>query len=123
MLSDLGKSINNNYLNYNNHLQRLSLLNRLNIQNEMPSRIKEVIEASLLLQYAKNSRVVKEKVIIQFSNSETSAIAQNEGYIFTINNESIELLVTEILKAGDNTALIDTNIKNFIHTVSGFLYQ
>jgi len=89
----------------------------------MLKTIKEVIEASLLLQYAKNSRVVKEKVIIQFSNSETSAIAQNEGYIFTINNESIELLVTEILKAGDNTALIDTNIKNFIHTVSGFLYQ
>ncbi len=123
MLSDLDKSIDINYLNYNNHLLRLSLLNRLNIQNIMSSRIKEVIEASLLLQYAKNNRIIKEKVIIQFNDSNSSATAQNEGYQFIINNESIELLVTEINKAGDDTTLIDNTIKNFIGTVSGLLQQ
>ena len=82
-------SLNMNFLNVNNHLQKMLILSEFDNKNQHIEAVKDYFIAKIHLDYAKKERIVKEKINIEFGYN-TDMEIQDNIHCFTISIHDVE---------------------------------
>lgn len=122
ILNDINKSLSKNFLNYNNHLLKLSLLKEIGNNDGVAPTMKDAFETSILIAYSKNRRIVKENVVITFTDDIDSASFNGDKYFFNVSNKTISALADKFIAAKDTGIdFIDIAMKQELRRIYGMI--
>lgn len=119
LLINIEKSLDINFLNYSNHMLRLSLLNRFDMKDMTLIAVEEAVEAWILLEYGKKLRNVKENIIINFSSDRDIFRTDNKKLYFDISEKKLLDLHDNIINAHTDISLINSEFVKFYSIFQG----
>lgn len=102
ILNDLESSLNQNFLNISNHVSRIYLLAEMKNSDSINNAIKEYLEAKILVNYAKEKRLLQENVKISFNAEEKSGFKESDKeWHFFISESLINETGSNILNSNN----------------------
>jgi hypothetical protein len=96
----LNKALDMNFLDLNNHINRLILLNSYNDRKHYEDYLKDYINAKIYIDFCKSRRIIKENLEINYGEND-NLIQKNNKYYFTISNSDIKMIVDNIFSYKD----------------------
>jgi O-antigen ligase len=96
----LNKALDMNFLDLNNHINRLILLNSYNDRKHYEDYLKDYINAKIYIDFCKSRRIIKENLEINYGEND-NLIQKNNKYYFTISNSDIKMIADNIFSYKD----------------------
>jgi len=119
----LDKSINMNFLNPNNHTEKMYFLKILNNEQQFMETVKDYFTCKIYIDFARGQRVVKEKITISFlDNTKSDVIIKDGNYHFIISMNDLNRVHQTAYNSSDPKAL-KQNIFDGMKSVLDNLYN